>query len=393
MELNKETMNKIRNLILFTVVAVIVGVNYQRVLLLVGRLLGMVSPFLMGAAIAFILNVPMRSMEKHIMTGNKKSKLKRPISLCLTILLVAGVLGLVMFVVLPELLRTLMILQGSIPAFINEVKDQAEQLFIQYPEIVDYINSIEIDWKQTMEDVLSFLSTGAGTVLSGTLSAAFSIANGVVNFGIAFIFSIYILLQKENLARQFQKLMKAFMPERIFKKSMEIAALAEKTFSNFLAGQCLEAVILGTMFFITLSVLRMPYALLIGVLIAFTALIPIFGAFIGCVVGAFLMLMINPVSALTFVAIFLVLQQLEGNLIYPHVVGNSVGLPSIWVLVAVTLGGSAFGVVGMLVFIPLCSVIYSLLRQEVNERLNKSRNANPNKPVKQMTRVKKPGEK
>lgn len=391
MELNKETMNKIRNLILFTVVAVIVGVNYQRVLLLLGRLLGMISPFLMGAAIAFILNVPMRSIEKHIMTGSKKSRLKRPVSLCLTILAVAGVLGLVIFVVVPELIRTLMILQSSIPAFINEVTDQAGKLFAQYPEIVDYINSIEIDWKKTMEDIVSFLSSGAGTVLSGTLSAAFSIANGVVNFGIGFIFAIYILLQKENLTRQTKKLMKAYLPDRMFQKSMEIATLSEKTFSNFLAGQCLEAVILGMMFFITLSLLRMPYALLIGVLIAFTALIPIFGAFIGCVVGAFLLLMNNPVSAFSFVIIFLVLQQIEGNLIYPHVVGNSVGLPSIWVLVAVTLGGSAFGVVGMLVFIPMCSVLYSLLRQDVNERLRKS--GNVNKPVKQMTRVKKPGEK
>lgn len=387
MDLNKETMNKIRNLILFTVVVVIVGINYQKLFLLFGRLLGMCSPFLMGAAIAFILNVPMRSMEKHIMTG-RKSKLRRPISLCLTILVVAGVLGLVTFVVVPELLRTLMILQNSIPAFVNEVKDQAEQLFIQYPEIVDYINGIEIDWKQVMEDTVTFLSTGAGTVLSGTLSAAFSIASGVVNFGIGFIFAIYILLQKENLARQMQRLMKAYLPAEMFKKSMEIAVLAEKTFSNFLAGQCLEAVILGMMFFITLSVFRMPYALLIGVLIAFTALIPIFGAFIGCVVGAFLMLMMNPVSALSFVIIFFVLQQVEGNLIYPHVVGNSVGLPSIWVLVAVTLGGSAFGVVGMLVFIPLCSVLYSLLRQAVNERLQKNQRTGSRQA--QMVRSKKP---
>lgn len=383
-------MNKIRKLILFTVVVVILGINYQRLILLFGRLLGMLSPFLMGAAIAFILNVPMRSIEKHLMTG-RKSRFRRPVSLCLTLLAVAGVLGLVTFVVVPELVRTVMTLQSSIPAFLNEVKAQSEQLFIQYPEIVDYINGIEVDWKQVMEDTISFLSSGAGTVLSGTLSAAFSIANGVVNFGIGFIFAIYILLQKENLARQMKKLMKAFLPAAVFTKTMEIAALAEKTFSNFLAGQCLEAVILGMMFFITLSVLRMSYALLIGVLIAFTALIPIFGAFIGCVVGAFLMLMINPVSAVTFVAIFLVLQQVEGNLIYPHVVGNSVGLPSIWVLVAVTLGGSAFGVVGMLVFIPLCSVFYSLLRQEVNERLNKNRPSA--RPVKQMTRVKKPGEK
>lgn len=370
MDLNKDTTNKIRKLILFTVMIIILGVNYQGLLMLIGRLIAMCSPFLLGAAIAFILNVPMRGIEKYIMKG-KRSKLKRSVSLLLTILFVTGILGLVTFVVLPELIETAKILQSSIPVFINGVKDEAERLFVQYPDIVNYINSIEIDWKSVMEDVVGFLSNGAGTVLSGTLSAAFSIANGVINFGIGFIFAIYILLQKENLTRQCKRLMKAFLPTEANERIIEVATLAEKTFSNFLAGQCMEAVILGLMFFIALSIFRMPYALLIGVLIAFTALIPMFGAFIGCAIGAFLMLMINPVSALTFVIIFFVLQQVEGNLIYPQVVGNSVGLPSIWVLVAVTLGGSAFGVVGMLVFIPLCSVLYILLRQEVNLRLSK----------------------
>lgn len=371
MDFNKDTINKIRKLILFTVVIVIVGINYQRLFLLCGKVLSLFYPFLLGAAIAFILNVPMRGIEKHLFK-KKKQKLKRPVSLLLTILFVAGLLGLVTFVVLPELIHTLKILQSSIPVFINELKDEGERLFIQYPGIVNYINSIQVDWKQVGEDVVSFLSTGAGTVLSGTLSAAFSIANGFFNFGIGFIFAIYILLQKETLSRQGKHLMKAFLPQRAYDKIIEIAVLTEKTFSNFLAGQCMEAVILGSMFFITLSIFRMPYALLIGVLISFTALIPVFGAFIGCGVGVFLMLMLNPVKALTFLVIFFVLQQVEGNLIYPHVVGNSVGLPSIWVLVAVTLGGSAFGVVGMLVFIPLCSVLYALLRQEVNRRLWKT---------------------
>lgn len=371
MDFNKDTINKIRKLILFTVVIVIVGINYQRLFWMFGRTLSLFYPFLLGAAIAFILNVPMRGIEKHLFK-KKRQKLKRPVSLLLTILFVAGLLGLVTFVVLPELIHTLKMLQNSIPVFINELKDEAERLFIQYPDIVNYINSIQVDWKQVGEDVVSFLSTGAGTVLSGTLSAAFSIANGFFNFGIGFIFAIYILLQKETLSRQGKRLMKAFLPQRAYDKIIEVAVLTEKTFSNFLAGQCMEAVILGSMFFITLSIFRMPYALLIGVLISFTALIPVFGAFIGCGVGVFLMLMLNPVKALTFLVIFFVLQQVEGNLIYPHVVGNSVGLPSIWVLVAVTLGGSAFGVVGMLVFIPLCSVLYTLLRQEVNRRLWKA---------------------
>ena len=193
--------------------------------------------------------------------------------------------------------------------------------------------------------------------------------------GIGMVFAIYILLQKETLAAQVKKLLKAFLPERCERWIIEVAALTERTFSSFLAGQCVEAVILGSMFFITLLILRLPYALLIGVLIAFTALIPVFGAFIGCAVGIFLMLMVSPIDALIFTVVFFVLQQIEGNLIYPHVVGNSVGLPSMWVLVAVTIGGSAMGVLGMLVFIPLCSVLYSLLRGVVNPASGKAEGA------------------
>ena len=172
------------------------------------------------------------------------------------------------------------------------------------------------------------------------------------------------------MKRQVEMLLRAFLPEKPVERILYIARLSEKIFSSFLTGQCLEAVILGTMFFVTLSVMKLPYALLIGVLIAFTALIPIFGAFIGLGVGAFLMLMVSPTSALIFVITFFVLQQIEGNLIYPHVVGNSVGLPSIWVLAAVTIGGSLMGVVGMLIFIPLCSVLYALLREAVHKRLD-----------------------
>ena len=162
--------------------------------------------------------------------------------------------------------------------------------------------------------------------------------------------------------------MRAFLPERTAVIVIGVVKKTERTFSSFLAGQCAEALILGTMFFVTMTVLRMPYALLIGVLIAFTALIPVFGAFIGCAVGVFLMLMVSPFTTLEFIVVFLVLQQIAGNLIYPHVVGNSVGLPSIWVLMAVTVGGSLMGVVGMLVFIPLCSVLYSMMKSEVRRR-------------------------
>ena len=364
MELNRDTINKIRGLILFTVITVIVGINYIKVLGLLAAAVNMAAPFILGAAIAFVLNVPMRRIESSLSHVLKKgSRLLRPVSMALSILLVAGVLFLVMFVVAPQLVRTLLGLQSSIPVFFGEVRQWLEQLFAENPQILINMEQIQIDWQQLFNDSLKFLKNGAGSMLDTTFSAAISIVNGMSTFLIGFIFSIYILLQKENLIRQIKKLLAAFLPERTVEGIVRIAALTSRTFSNFFTGQCMEAVILGSMFFIVLVVLRLPYALLIGVLIAFTALIPVFGAFIGWAVGAFLMLL--------FSVVFFTLQQIEGNMIYPHVVGNSVGLPSIWVLVAVTLGGSMMGVVGMLIFIPLCSVLYTLLRDTVNERLKR----------------------
>ncbi len=372
MEFNDSTIKKIRGLIIFAVIVVVAGWNYSRLLALVMKLIGFISPFLLGGVMAFILNVPMRRIEK-MLPVKEESRIRRPLSLCLTLVFVIGVLLLVIFVVMPQLFETILSLQNSIPAFLTGVKEQAERLFAQNPEIADYINGIQIDWKAFLEGVVGFLSTGAGSVLSSTMSAAISIINGVTTFIIALVFAIYMLLQKETLSRQFQKLMKAFLPEEVMIQTLEILKLVSETFSNFLTGQCMEAVILGSMFFLTLSVFRLPYGLLIGVLIAFTALIPMFGAFIGCAIGAFLMLMVKPLDAVIFLIIFFVLQQVEGNFIYPHVVGNSVGLPSIWVLMAVTIGGSAMGIVGMLVFIPLCSVVYAILREIVNSRLEKKK--------------------
>ena len=372
MELNRDTINKIRGLILFTVITVIVGINYIKVLGLLAAAVNMAAPFILGAAIAFVLNVPMRRIESSLSHVLKKgSRLLRPVSMALSILLVAGVLFLVMFVVAPQLVRTLLGLQSSIPVFFGEVRQWLEQLFAENPQILINMEQIQIDWQQLFNDSLKFLKNGAGSMLDTTFSAAISIVNGMSTFLIGFIFSIYILIQKENLIRQIKKLLAAFLPERTVEGIVRIAALTSRTFSNFFTGQCMEAVILGSMFFIVLVVLRLPYALLIGVLIAFTALIPVFGAFIGWAVGAFLMLIISPMDALLFSVVFFTLQQIEGNMIYPHVVGNSVGLPSIWVLVAVTLGGSMMGVVGMLIFIPLCSVLYTLLRDTVNERLKR----------------------
>lgn len=373
MELNKENMKKIMLLILYTIVILSLAFHIEYAAKFLKTGLQLLFPFLVGTAIAFLLNVPMRFIETKVLGGllgmKEKSRLKRPISLLLAILFVLVIVAVVSLVVVPELTGTLIGLKRLVPAFFENLQIQSERVFAQYPEIVDYINSIEVDWKALMEEVAAFITVGAGSILSSTVTAAVSIASGLATLSISFIFSLYILLQKETLARQFKRLFYAYFPEKTVDRGLTVLRMTERIFSKFFTGQCAEAVILGTMFFVTLTVLRMPFALLIGVLIAFTALIPIFGAFIGCAVGIFLMLMVSPVQAFWFTIIFFVLQQIEGNLIYPHVVGGSVGLPSIWVLAAVSLGGSMMGIVGMLVFIPLCSVGYALLKENVGHQL------------------------
>ena len=210
------------------------------------------------------------------------------------------------------------------------------------------------------------MKNGLGSVVTSTVIVASTIIGGVVNLFVSLIFAFYVLAQKERLGNQAKRIIRAYFSSRVYERTLEIVSIADKNFTNFITGQCMEAVILGSMFVVAMAVFRFPYALLVGVLIAFTALIPIVGAFIGCFVGTFLIMVDDPVKALWFLLLFIVLQQIEGNLIYPHVVGNSVGLPSIWVLAAVTVGGSLMGVSGMLIFIPIVSTIYSLLREDVN---------------------------
>ena len=226
--------------------------------------------------------------------------------------------------------------------------------------------NIELDWNK----ITSFIQNGATNVISSTFNAAASVVNGTINFFLGLIFAFYLLSQKEKLMVQTKRFLYAFFPEKKMDSILRVGSLANKTFSNFISGQCTEAVILGVLCFIGMSVFRFPYALMISVLVGFMSLIPIFGAFIGVAIGAFLILMVSPLKALWFVVFFIVLQQVEGNLIYPRVVGNSIGLPAIWVLVAVIVGGSAMGILGMILFIPLCSVLYALLREAVPKKLS-----------------------
>lgn len=295
----------------------------------------------------------------------------RPLSLTLTIVFVLGIVAVVMFVVVPQLGHTFASLGRNISRFIPKAITWLEMQFEDNKEILALIGDMNMSWDKMLDGMIGFFKNGVGNVFDSTISVATSIVGSVTTSFIAFVFACYILLQKEKLHVQIKKVLFAYLPEKRVMSILDICSLTYKTFSNFLTGQCVEALILGSMFFVVMGIIRLPYALLVGVLIAFTALIPIFGAFIGCAVGAFLILMVDPWKAVVFVILFLVLQQIEGNLIYPKVVGNSVGLPSIWVLAAVSIGGSLMGVVGMLIFIPLVSVVYTIFRGDVYRRLEK----------------------
>ena len=375
MELNQENIRKIKEIILFTAVIIVCLWKYETVLDILFFLLNILTPFILGGAIAFVLNVPMNFVQRHLFKEerirNRKvsQKLARPVSMVLVLIAVFGIVAIVMFILIPQLGETFANLGRSIQAFIPQLQEWAARLFNDNKEIMDTVNNLEFDWNKIMDTGINFFKSGAGSVVDSTITAAKSIVSGLTTFFIAFVFAIYILLQKEKLGVQAKKVLFAFVRRGRAEATVEVLSLTYNTFSSFLTGQCVEAVILGSMFAVSMTILKLPYALLVGMLIAFTALIPIFGAFIGCGVGAFLIFMVDPMKALIFVVLFLVLQQIEGNLIYPKVVGGSIGLPAIWVLVAVTLGGSLFGIVGMLVFIPIVSVVYTLLKEDVNKRL------------------------
>lgn len=371
MNLDRDNLKKIRGLILFTIFVLVAVWNFELLYEGILFLWGVILPFVLGGVIAFIVNIPMNFFERKLFGEKQKrwKKVARPVSLLLTWLVILGIVAIVVLVVLPELGQTILGLGKTIQDFVPEVQKWAIGIFNDNEEIVKMISDIDFKWDELLGNLVDFLKNGAGSVLDTTMEAAKSIINGVTTFFIAFVFSLYALLQKEKLGEQVKKLICAFIPEDWRNILLALGSVVNKSFTSFFTGQGLEAVILGLMFLVVMAILQMPYALLISVLIAFTALIPMFGAFIGCAVGALLIFMVSPVKALIFVIVFLVLQQIEGNFIYPHVVGNSVGLPPIWVLVAVTLGGNLMGVVGMLIFIPLMSVVYTLLRGIVNRRL------------------------
>lgn len=374
MEFSREKLRQIRRLMALAALLVLAVIYSREILLGIGFGVEIVRPFVLGAAIAFVLNIPMKVYEEKLLKkwqGKLAKKCKRPVCIILAILSVVAVVALVVGTVVPQVTATAAEVGAKIPGFVGKVIDWLDKMTKDYPvfaEQVEKLQQMKINWNDIFQNVVGFLKNGAADMLTSTVTIASGIISGIVNTFISFIFALYILAQKEKLGNQGRRVLTAYLPEKAAEKIFRVCSLLYRNFSSFITGQCTEAVILGLMFVIAMTIFRMPYALMVGVMIAFLALIPMVGAFIGCALGAFLILLENPVQAVWFVVMFLILQQIEGNLIYPRVVGSSVGLPAMWVLVAVSLGGSLFGMVGMLVFIPLTSTVYALLRESVNRR-------------------------
>lgn len=294
---------------------------------------------------------------------------------------IVGVILLVSGLIIPEIVDTLFRLSNSIPGYMKGIQDFIENTSKDLPAIHKYIGEIEFDWNKISGQIITFLQNWATGLLNSTVSIISNAVQVVVSFALGFVFALNALLKKETLAYQVKKLLFAFLPVRIVKYMVRVGRLSNNAFSSFLSGQCMEAVILGCLIFACMNILDIPYAVLIAVFIGITSLIPIVGGFIGCWVGVLLILMVDWKQAIIFIIMFVVVQQFEGNVIYPHVVGNSVGLPAIWVLVAVTIGGNVAGIVGMIFSIPLCSVLYQLLTEVVNRQLKEKNLENAAKKV------------
>lgn len=368
MELSKKTVKRILLIITFTVLLIWAIYNHKLLFKYIGELYSLISPFVIGLCIAYVVNVIMRPIERLWMKllskckGKWVEKMKRPICLLLSILLVIGIILAVIFIIMPELSDSVSSLVSMVPSYASEVESWWEALALRLDKYGVELPQFSFD----TDKFIQILKDGGTAVLNTTLSATTSIVTAVINIVLALAFSIYVLAQKETLKRQSKKVLAKLMKPEKMQKLLDMLDLINRTFTNFITGQLTEAVIIGVLCFIGMSIFRMPYAPAISVLVGFTALIPVFGAFIGTAIGAFLILLVKPIQAVWFVVFIIVLQQFEGNLIYPKVVGKSVGLPGIWVLVAVTIGGNAMGVVGMLISVPLCSVLYVVARNAVN---------------------------
>ena len=371
-----ESFNEMKKWIILVLVGVLAfwGLNnIESIFKMLGNIYMVFSPFILGAAIAYVLNIPMTKVEyllKKAIPDKYEDKYKgliRAVSIVLSLLLLLCIVGFIAFLLIPELIENIESLMNSVPTLVESGKDFVIDLLDKYPDIQ---KEIEVVFAES-GNVSGIVSSILTYIVNGIVGFVSGMVDGFVYIFTGLIFAIYMLGQKEKLVDGMTRLVYGFAEKRKANKIMKVASLTNKTFSKFISGQCVEAVILGTIIFVVCLLCGFPYALLIGVLTAVTALIPIFGALIACVVGAVLIAITNPIQALIFVLVFVIIQQIEGNVIYPKVVGKSVGLSPIWTLLAVTVGGNLFGIPGMLIGLPLASVVYALIKKDINNKIVK----------------------
>lgn len=358
-------------LILFTVIIIFAFMYIKTIGSFLAYLINIFMPFIIGIFIAFILNVLLNFVEnklfKKLNNKNYKtwSKLKRPVSVIITFIIIITIIVFILGLLIPQLQNTVSLFTKNFDTY----KEQTIEILNNFGINSESINNYSTSINNLKNEITSYINNNRNEIMQITIGVASSFLGSITSIIIGIVFAIYILLKKEDLSRQFKKILKAYLPEKYERRIEEIANLSNITFGNFISGQCLEALIIGLLCFIGMLILQIPYASTISVLVGFTALIPIFGAFIGTFIGAFLIFMVEPFKALIFIIFIIILQQLEGNIIYPKVVGKSVGLPSIWVMVAVTIGASIYGVLGMILSVPLCSILYSIIKTDVNLKI------------------------
>lgn len=342
--------------------------NFQIILDIFNSILAVIMPFLLGIMIAFILNVLMIRIEKilsRFILDKKYTSFKRVISIIVSLLIVIGVIGIIITLIIPELTNAIKVIVKSFPETFEQLQVWNNQNGNSFPQLETWINSVDLN--SIASELSGLFKIGLTGMLGSTVDVISMFFTSILNLVVGIVFALYILMSKETLKRQSHKLIDAYIPKRISVKLLEVGTLARTTFSNFVIGQTVEAFILGTLCAVGMAVLNLPYAPMVGSLVGITAFVPIVGAFIGGGIGAFMILTVDPMQALIFIIFLVVLQQLEGDLIYPRVVGSSVGLPSIWVLFAVTVGGGLWGITGMLFSVPVLSVVYALIKGHVNK--------------------------
>ena len=369
-------MNKIEidykktlKLVIIAIIAYWILNHYQIVLSLLSKLLSVLMPFIIGCMIAFVLNVLMIRIEKQlskVIVNPKLKILKRVLSILGSIALVVGVVAIIIILIIPELVSAIKVIALSLPEVIDNLQNWTDSHSIYLPQLENLINQIDVE--SLGNELSKFAKTEFSGVLDSTIDILAVIVNGIVNFVLGLVFAIYILMSKETLKDQTKRLINAYLPSKVADNIFEVARLSRTTFSNFIIGQTVEAFILGALCTIGMIILGLPYAPMVGSLVGITAFIPIIGAFIGGAIGAFMIFTVDYMQAFIFIIFLVVLQQLEGDLIYPRVVGSTIGLPSIWVLFAVTVGGGLWGITGVLLGVPIVSVIYSLVKIQVKNR-------------------------